>query len=157
MMWRLRLLIVAVMVGFIFVVGWRSYVAGQDEATKRISAAWTQERLLTQQAINEQLINAKERERALLDALSVAKQEHTREIQRINIKHNSVVDSLRNRPESRAGIGGVPQTATAGVGCTGAGLARPDATFLAGYAADAAKLNEALLLCRKAYDEIRNK
>jgi hypothetical protein len=154
-MFKVKLLIAVVMVVVIFVVGWRSYVAGQDEATMRISAAWTQERLLTQQEINNQLVNARVREKTLTDLLATLKQEHNREIQRINIKHKSIVDSLRNRPDTRASDSGVPLGAAAGVGCTGAGLAKPDAAFLAGYATDAAKLNEALQVCRKAYNEIR--
>jgi hypothetical protein len=42
------------------------------------------------------------------------------------------------------------------VGCTGEGLARPDAEFLAGFAADAARLQAAYDSCRKAYEVVSN-
>ena len=39
--------------------------------------------------------------------------------------------------------------------CTGAGLSRGDAEFLARYAADAARTREALDQCVRQYDEVR--
>jgi hypothetical protein len=71
-----------------------------------------------------------------------------------NAKYNALIDSLRNRPETRAD--GMPEGADNAVGCTGAGLARPDAEFLAGYSADAAKLQAAYNSCRQAYEVIQN-
>jgi hypothetical protein len=68
---------------------------------------------------------------------------------RIAADLRSQLDSLRNRPD-RADT--VPGSAENPVGCTGAGLAKQDAEFLAGYAAAAAELANALGECRAAYD-----
>jgi hypothetical protein len=72
-----------------------------------------------------------------------------------NSKYRTLVDSLRNRPEIRdTKRDTVPDSTGDVVGCTGAQLARPDAEFLAGYAADAERLQAAYNSCRQAYEVI---
>jgi hypothetical protein len=154
-MFKMKLLIVVVMVSFIFVVGWRGYVTGQDEATQRIMLQWTQERLALSQAINAELIKVRDKEKALINSIVTLKEEHNREILTINSKHNTIVRSLQQRPPERASNTGMSSSSDPNIGCTGKGLAKPDAEFLAGYATDAAKLNEALLLCKAAYDNLK--
>jgi hypothetical protein len=66
-----------------------------------------------------------------------------------------MVGSLRERPEGRVQSCPVYTDTGAPAGCTGAGLARPDAEFLAGYAADAARLEATLEQCRAAYEAVR--
>jgi hypothetical protein len=100
------------------------------------------------------MMKARQREKALTEALDKQRLERRREIDRITAEYRRTLDSLRERPD-RPSDGGVPEGAAAGVGCTGAGLAGPDAAFLAGYAADAARLQLALDQCKAAYDAVR--
>lgn len=91
-------------------------------------------------------------ERANTEALQAVTMKATHEKNRIAADLRVALDGLRNRPERPASSGGaVPEGASDGVGCTGAGLARPDAEFLVGYAADAAGLQSALAACQSAY------
>lgn len=81
-------------------------------------------------------------------------EEKKREIADINARHAAAVNSLRNRPERAPGFKpGVPEAPAACVGVSGAELARGDGEFLAGYAADAAKLYKALKQCEQQYNE----
>ena len=100
---------------------------------------------------------ARQKETEWVEKLSEAERVKNAEISDINRKHDAVVASLRNRPERvRTVVSEVPSTTPACAGTTGAELARGDAEFLAGYAADAAKLEAALTQCETAYDNIRN-
>jgi hypothetical protein len=153
-MWTPRLLIAAVVVIAISAVGWRLYEVGKRSGMSQVQAQWNLEKLAMTEAMNAELQRARQREDALKTLTTRLSEDHRREKNRIRTEHAAIVDSLRNRPETRAGDGGVPQGADAGVGCTGAGLARPDAAFLVGYAADAARLQSALNACRAAYAEV---
>ena len=103
-----------------------------------------------------ELAKAREREVRLTDAVDKFKQEKTREITRINARLADALERLRARPEARATAGDMPYPSSPGVGCTGAGLARPDGEFLAGYAADAARLQESLNTCTQQYNLVRD-
>lgn len=72
-------------------------------------------------------------------------------------KLNDTLVQLRNRPERTTNSTGLPTAAEAGRGCTGAGLAGPDADFLAGYAADSARLQSAYNECTARYEDVRQK
>lgn len=88
-------------------------------------------------------------------SLAQAQEKRNEEVARITRNHAAVVDSLRKRPERAAPRSEVPGTSTACAGTTGAELARGDAGFLAGYSADAAKLEAALNQCESAYNALR--
>jgi hypothetical protein len=154
-MFKVKLLIAVVMVSLIFVVGWRSYVAGQKEATNRVTLLWTQEKLELTKAINDELIKADAKNRQLTQAIATITQEYNREILNINSKHKSIISSLQQRPTERTSNTSMSSDSTTRVGCTGEGLARPDAEFLAGYATDAARLNEVFLVCKSTLDKLR--
>ncbi len=64
------------------------------------------------------------------------------------------VASLSNRPDRGKG-NNVPNTTGTCTGQTGAALAKPDGLFLAGYSADAAKLEIALNYCERRYNEAK--
>lgn len=90
-------------------------------------------------------------------SLAQAQEKRNVEVARITRNHAAVVDSLRKRPERVAAPSSkVPSTTPACAGTTGAELARGDAEFLAGYSADAAKLEAALNQCEAAYNALRN-
>lgn len=131
------------------------YRIGYEKGAAEVTAEWNDERAATAAAQAEEAMKARQREKALTELLEKQRLEHRREVDRIARRHAADLERLRNRPEARAGDGGVPEGAAAGVGCTGQGLARGDAAFLIGYAADAARLQAALAACQAAYDEVR--
>lgn len=142
---RWWLLIAALLVTHLY-----AYRFGVDEVTAR----WNEERLLFERARNAQIENARRAEHRLQEELSQTRQEAADEKRRIAARYERTIAGLRQRPEARAPTG-VPEGAAAGVGCTGAGLARPDGEFLARYAADAARLQSDLQTCVNAYNSVR--
>lgn len=149
------LIAVAVVIAFTGAVGWKAYTAGQAEATQRLTAVYVAEKLETQKVVNTKLIEARQREKELLAVMQQSSQEYNNEIQRVTDKYDNIVDSLRNRPTTRTDSDrGVPESTSTDVGCTGKGLARPDAEFLTRYAADAAKLQAALNSCKERYSSL---
>lgn len=149
------LISIAVVVALTGGIGWKAYTAGQAEAEQRLTAIYTSEKLDIQKAANAELMKARQREKEMLVVIQQSSQEHADEIQRITAKYNRIIDSLRNRPTTRANNDtGMPSSTGTDVGCTGKGLARPDGEFLAGYAADAAKLQVALNVCKERYNAV---
>jgi hypothetical protein len=121
-----------------------------------VQAKWDAEKLAQANAMNEELMKARQQEQALAKVLAKQKRDHQNEVKRLVAQYNALSDSLRDRPEARSdGPTGLPDTPDSGTGCTGAGLSRPDAAFLAGLAADAARTQAALQACQRAYDEVR--
>jgi hypothetical protein len=101
-------------------------------------------------------MKARQTEQALQKLVDQQRQEHRREVNRIVARYNADLERLRNRPEARSeSPSGLPDSPTAGVGCTGAGLARPDAEFLSWYSAEAARTATALDACVHAYNKVR--
>ena len=70
------------------------------------------------------------------------------EFSSINARLSAELDGLRNRPTKRAD----PEASKTDVGATGAGLAMPDADFLAGFAAQANRLRSRLAQCQRDLD-----
>jgi len=98
--------------------------------------------------------DARERERSHAQALQTITQKAAHEKATLDRRAAALADSLRNRPERATGAAGgaVPEGGTDAVGCTGAGLARPDGEFLVRYAADAARLQSDFQTCQAALD-----
>lgn len=140
--------IVTLLVGFSTgwkVQGWR---LGKEIATIQANYANKAE---------QQTQAARDKETQLTDKLARAQEKRNVEVASINRKHATAVASLRQRPERLATFASeVPSAPATCTGTTGAELARGDAEFLAGYAADAAKLEAALNQCEAAYNELRN-
>lgn len=111
------------------------------------------EQLAQSRADNAELKKALQVTKDLGNIFDQLKKESQANEIRIRNLHAAALDSLRNRPEARAATeSGLPDPASTGkVGCTGAGLAKADAAFLAGYAADAARNADALTQCRAGY------
>lgn len=126
--------------------------AGKDAVQARWDADKAQAALDHAAALGRVL----QAQKGILNSMEQARRERRNEEDRIRGIHAAIVDSLRDRPEGRA-ASGVPDAAATGTGCTGAGLARPDAGFLAGYAADAARLQSALAECRSGYQATRER
>jgi hypothetical protein len=154
-MWNLKL--IALIATPILLAGsaWFGHSRGTQYGMSVVQSQWDAERAMTLAAQAEEMMKARQKEQALQVAINRIKQEKTREAVRLANDYAAVINSLHDRPEARAGAGGVPTGAAVGTGCTGAGLAGPDARFLAGYAADAARLQLALQVCTSAYDQVR--
>jgi hypothetical protein len=133
---------------------WYAHSSGRQSGMATTQARWDAEKVRTLEAQGEQILIAQIREGDLRTQMAQRQTEFKNEKARIAAAHADLVDSLRQRPEARASAGGVPEGAAAGVGCTGAGLARSDGEFLARYAADAARLQAGFDACKAAYDSL---
>ena len=130
------------------------YRTGYAKGAAEVQQQWDAEKAATAAAQAEETMKARQREKALIELTERLRKEHRREVDRIVAERNRLVGELRNRPEARAGAGGVPEGAAAGVGCTGEGLSRRDGEFLAGLAADAARTQAALQQCVAQYNQV---
>jgi len=72
----------------------------------------------------------------------------------ITRKLNTTLAGMRTRSERPSGE--MPNTSSTCFGLSGAELAVGDGEFLAGYAADAARLEAALEQCKAQYNSLRN-
>jgi hypothetical protein len=145
--------IVAVVGVFLAISGLSMYSYRAGKAA--VQQEWDKEKAAIAQAHLEEMQRARQREAELQAAIDKQTEGYKRDLENITADYQRIVVWLRDRPAARAGAGGVPQGATAGVGCTGAGLSRADAEFLARYAADAARTREALDQCVRQYEEVR--
>jgi hypothetical protein len=124
----------------------------------KVASARADQRIAVEQAKAQATLaaatkNALEAQSALqakIDNLTRIKNAQDKTITR---QRDALVNSLRDRPVARDTT--PAEDSPTGTGSTGAGLARGDAEFLAGYAADAAKLAAALNTCQAAYESAR--
>jgi hypothetical protein len=133
---------------------WYAHSSGVRSGMAATQARWNAEKVRTLEAQGEKIILAQIREGELTAQMAQLTKANRNEKARIAADHDRLVAGLRNRPEARASVGGVPEGAAVGVGCTGAGLARPDAVFLGRYAADAAQLQAGFDTCKAALDSL---
>jgi hypothetical protein len=156
-MWNLKLLAAIGIATTISLAGtaWYAHSKGKQSGMQQVQTLWIAERAAIQEAQAKEMEQARKREQALQAQVDQIRRSHRNEISRINRDHAALVDSLRDRPEARAGDSGVPEGAAAGVGCTGAGLSKPDSEFLVWLGREAARTQAALNACITAYDEVR--
>jgi hypothetical protein len=128
---------------------------GDDAGQAKVQAKWDKEKAKQMAEYAENMRLAREKEQALQQGADHLREEKDREIRNINARATALANSLRNRPERPAEGSAVSGTAGACSGATGAQLARSDGEFLAGYAADAARLKAALDQCVKQYETLR--
>ena len=139
-------------------VGWKTYSSGYTNGSAMIQIRFDQYILVHQEAAMEAKITAEARERVLTSEIVRIERVAKNEKSGIIGRYESALAELRERPERpdpRGNIG-VSETATSPTGCSGAGLAKGDAEFLAGYSADAAKLKSALQQCLSVYSSTRD-
>jgi hypothetical protein len=156
MIWNLKLIGVAFIVTPILLAGsaWYGYNKGRQSGIQQVQTLWDSEKAATVAAHAEEVMKARQREQALQTLADRIRKEKQREAIKLAADYAAVVDSLHDRAETRAGDGGVPEGAAAGVGCTGSGLAKLDAQLLAGYANAAGRLQLAYDECRAKYTEV---
>lgn len=138
-------------------LGWShltAYQAGRDRVQARWDVAKASEAMQRASDLEQALAT----QRGLQAQIDTLRKDARNEVARINRAHALALDGLRNRPEARAtDSAGVPPAAGTGVGCTGQGLARPDAEFLAEFSADAARLQAAFDQCRAGYQAAKER
>jgi hypothetical protein len=154
-MWNLRL--IALILTPILLVGfaWFGFSRGTQYGMSVVQSQWDAERAMQMAAHAEEQMKARQTEQALQAAVNRIKQEKANEAKRLAAQYAADLERLRDRPEARAGEGGVPTGADAGVGCTGEGLSRPDSEFLVWLGSEAARTQAALNACITAYNEVR--
>ncbi|MEN9885428.1 MAG: hypothetical protein RL758_6 [Pseudomonadota bacterium] len=136
--------------------GW-GYIVGQGHGRDKVQAAWDRQRAADAEARAAEQSKARQREHELQRQADQKLREKTHENAALARRAAALADSLRERPEARLAPADVPQAAgPAAAGCTGAGLARPDAEFLVRAFADAARLQLALDQCRAGYQAAKD-
>ena len=144
---------------FGFVGGWKTQGWRLGKEIETIRAIHDKEKAVASDALRQAEQKYREQEVQTTRMLADAQEKRNEEIRRINARHATTVNSLRNRPErvshTYSPVAEVPSTPTTCDGATGAQLARGDAEFLAGYAADAARLEAAVNQCEAAYNALR--
>jgi hypothetical protein len=158
MLWNLKTLAASAIATTTLVAGtaWYSYNRGEQSGMSAIQTKWDAAQMVQTAAQMEEIMKARQTEQALQKLVDQQKQEHRREVNRIVSRYNADLERLRNRPEARSeSPTGLPEGAAVGVGCTGAGLSKPDAEFLSWYSASAARTQAALNACVEAYDQVR--
>ena len=140
------------------IAGSAGYWRGHNAGEAKVQAAWDRERAQLAEEHAKAMAAAREKEQALQANADQLRQEKDDEIRTINERAAALVaDSLRKRP-ARAQAGAVSSAAGAGCPapvCTGAGLSREDAEFLAREAARADELRASLAQCVKQYQALR--
>ena len=135
---------------------WQSYRFGERNGQAWMRQQWQSDQLLqaNQRVKDEQ--SAREREHQTQQRLVQIQLEGRRVQKEITKRYALDLERLRERPERPdSSASPMPSDSATCLGGTGSGLARGDAAFLAGYAADAARLEVALEVCRAAYEEAR--
>jgi uncharacterized protein YlxW (UPF0749 family) len=154
-MWTSRFLIAAAILTTLAISHWRFYSTGYESGVTHTEQAWQAEKLATTKAQMAEMEKARQAQQALQAQVDKIRQESANEKRRVAAQYERTIAGLRERPKTRAGATGVPEGAVAGVGCTGAGLSRPDGEFLAWYAGEAARAQTALRTCIAAYNSAR--
>ena len=136
-----------VMLGFV-------YFKGLSHGKEVVQQKWDAYKVTQEREVQILKDQARETEQILQKEINKIQKEKVNANQIATTRYNALINSLRKRPEARQDP--VSNDSGSGVGCTGAGLARGDAEFLAGYAADAARLQAAYDSCREAYEVIHH-
>lgn len=132
---------------------WQSYRFGERNGQAWMRQQWQSDQLfqVNQRVKDEQ--SAREREHQNQQRLVQIQLESRRVQKEITERYALDLQRLRERPERPdSSASPMPSDSATCLGGTGSGLAGGDAAFLAGYAADAARLAEALAVCQVVHD-----
>ena len=150
--------------GFVLAVaaaGGAGLYQGHELGMAEVQQKWDKERAAQEAEYAAAQAAAREKEQALQASADQLRQEKDREIKNLNARATALSNSLRERPSRpTAEASPVPSTASAGcpvTTCTGAGLSREDAEFLAGEAARADEARVLLKQCYTQYESMRSK
>lgn len=149
-----------VILGFVLAIGAAAgggYYKGNSAGRAEVQQAWDKEKAEQYAAYAKAQEEARQREQEMQQAADKLRREKDAQIKNINARATALANSLRDRPERPAKDGAVSDTARSCAGASGAELAKGDGEFLAGYSADAARLQAALDQCVKQYNAVRQK
>lgn len=144
-----------VILGFVVALGVASatgYYKGHEHGAAKVQQAWDKEKAEQYAAYAKGQEEARKKEQELQAAADKLRREKDAQIREINARATALSNSLRDRPERPAQTDTVSSVARSCSGASGKELARSDGEFLAGYAADAARLQAALDQCIKQYN-----
>lgn len=133
------------------------YYKGNNAGRVEVQQAWDREKAEQYAAYAKGQEEARKREQEMQATADRLRKEKDAEIRNINARSTALANQLRERPERPTQDGSVSGTTRSCAGASGKELARSDGEFLAGYAADAARLQAALDQCVKQYNAIRNR
>ena len=145
-MWTTKQLLLAITATLILLAGsaWYGYSKGRQSGMAQTQARWDSEKLTSQEAARKAQATLQAKADNYRSKLHEANK-------RIDDLEQRDLYGLLSRPDVRASS--TADLTTPGVGATGAELAKPDAGFLARYAADAARLQAAYDECRTKYGD----
>ena len=149
-----------VILGFVLAIGAAAgggYYKGNSAGRAEVQQAWDKEKAEQYAAYAKGQEEARKREQEMQQAADKLRREKDAEIRDINARTIALSNSLRDRQERPAQNGAVSGAARSCGGASGAELAKGDGEFLAGYSADAARLQAALDQCVKQYNAARQK
>jgi hypothetical protein len=133
------------------------YYKGNSAGKSEVQQAWDKEKADQYAAYAKGQEEARQKEQELQAAADKLRREKDAQIRDINARNTALVNSLRDRPERPAKTDTVSGSTRSCSGASGAELAKGDGEFLAGYSADAARLQAALDQCIKQYNAARQK
>jgi hypothetical protein len=148
--------------GFVLAVaaaGGAGLYQGHELGVAEVQQKWDKERAAQLAEHAAAQAAAREKEQELQASADLLRKDKDREIRDLNARTAALTNSLRDRPSRpTTETSTVSSTASAGCApssCTGAGLSREDAQFLAGEAARADELRASLKQCHAQYQAIR--
>jgi hypothetical protein len=148
--------------GFVLAVaaaGGAGLYQGHELGVAEVQQKWDKERAAQLAEHAAAQAAAREKEQELQASADLLRKDKDREIRDLNARTAALTNSLRDRPSRpTTETSALPSTASAGCApssCTGAGLSREDAQFLAGEAARADELRASLKQCHAQYQAIR--
>ena len=146
--------------GFVLAIGAAAgggYYQGNTAGRAVIQQAWDKEKAEQYAAYAKGQEEARQREQEMQQAADKLRREKDAQIRDINARATALTNSLRDRQERPSKDGSMSGAARSCAGASGAELAKGDGEFLAGYSADAARLQAALDQCVKQYNAVRQK
>lgn len=149
-----------VILAFVLAVGAAAgggYYQGNTAGKAVVQQAWDKEKAEQYAAYAKGQEEARRREQEMQQSADRLRREKDAQIRDINARATALSNSLRDRQERPTSNGSVSGTARSCAGASGAELAKGDGEFLAGYSADAARLQAALDQCVKQYNAARQK
>ena len=145
-----------VIIGVVFAVGvagglYKGHRLGKAEVQQQ----WDKEKAEQYAAYAKAQEEARKKEQELQASADQLRREKDEEIRDIAAKSAALASKLRDRKERPTQTGSLSSSSESCGGASGKELARGDGEFLAGYAADAARLQVSLDTCIKQYETLR--
>lgn len=130
------------------------YVRGHADGRQGVQARWDKDSAERALKASENAQRARDTEQQLQASADAERKKHAETIRDLDAKLRDLTGELSKRPDRPAAGAGAAAAAGAGAnGCTGMGLFRPDALFLAGEADTGKRVKLQRDRCYAAYGE----